>query len=235
VRRGAGGAGSRKLVDGSCRLRFDGARVDTACSDPDTRRQWVRPLRGGCGSAAVMGAATGVTNGEFIRFRYCSVAMMGRLTKAAGMGRHGRRRQRQLGEMPGKREKQQKAGGQTLHAFGAEPPIGSKHRTRRRAGASTSLRAPCKFCVISFQRKILNSHFSQKSEKKSEKWGSCQLASYLPTISPCKPEIALSTSFFSFSGTLNLLSVAIRSFTDAFQSSSVMPRPVWAVFMSCPV
>lgn len=58
---------------------------------------------------------------------------------------------------------------------------------------------------------------------------------YLPTISPFNPEIAVSTSCFSFSGTLNLSSVATRCFTLRFQSSSVMFNPVWTVFMSRPV
>jgi hypothetical protein len=58
---------------------------------------------------------------------------------------------------------------------------------------------------------------------------------YRPTMSPFKLEIALSTSFFSLSGTLNLSRVAVRAFTLFCQSSSVMCSPVCAVFMSRPV
>lgn len=58
---------------------------------------------------------------------------------------------------------------------------------------------------------------------------------YRPTMSPFSPEMAPRTSFFSLSGTLNLSRVSTRCFTERFQSSSVMPRPVWAVFISCPV
>lgn len=57
---------------------------------------------------------------------------------------------------------------------------------------------------------------------------------YRPTISALSPEIAPSISLRSCAGTLNLSRVAFRSFTEACQSSSVIPRPVWAVFISCP-
>jgi hypothetical protein len=141
MRRSACGVGGEEFVDKNCRLRFDGACVDAACSDYGTRRQRMRPLRDRYSLAAVVSAATGAAHREFIRLRFCSVAVMDRLTKAAGMGLRGRSRQRHRNEIPGKREQQQEAGGQTLHvSLRNELLIGGKHRTRLRAGASTSLR-----------------------------------------------------------------------------------------------
>jgi len=58
---------------------------------------------------------------------------------------------------------------------------------------------------------------------------------YRPTMSAFNGEIAPITSPFSFSGTWNLSSVATRSLADASQSASVIPKPVCAVLMSCPV
>src|SRR5262249_1618555 len=45
-------------------------------------------------------------------------------------------------------------------------------------------------------------------------------------MSAFKVVSAAATSFCSFSGTLNLVSVATRCFTEMFQSSSVIPSPL---------
>jgi hypothetical protein len=55
------------------------------------------------------------------------------------------------------------------------------------------------------------------------------------TMSAFRVEMAAATSFCSFSGTLNFVNVATRCLTAMFQSSSVMPSPLCAVFISRPM
>jgi hypothetical protein len=82
-------------------------------------RQWrlrMRPLGGGHRSAAVALTAAGAADGKLGFYMRRPMALVC-LTDAAGMRRSNRHSQRQRNECPGKREQQQKSGGQALHVM----------------------------------------------------------------------------------------------------------------------
>ena len=178
------------------------------------QRGWglrVGPLGGGESAATVLVAATGAADGKLSCFRGRRVvAGMHGLTDAPRVGQRGRGcdRQRRRGKISHQRDEQQQSGGQAMHFPHVKP--------NPKDGASIEQNA-------------------KWVQAQGGPWPARAKSIYLPTMSPLRPEIAPRTSPFSFSGTLNLSSVATRCFTVALQSSSVMPRPVWAVFMSRPV
>ncbi len=69
LRRGAGGLRGESLGGRRGDASFQDAGFDIRRERRRHRRLCVRPLRGGCGAAAVVVAAAGIANGTLIRFR----------------------------------------------------------------------------------------------------------------------------------------------------------------------
>ena len=95
-------------------------------------------LRRVCRAAAVVVAATRLTDGQLLRV--CTrriVAVMRRCAPTAGMQRRGGGCQRERNEVSGKREQQYESGGQAMHClFGEQNPKWNEHRTGMSAGAT---------------------------------------------------------------------------------------------------
>jgi hypothetical protein len=168
----------------------------------------LRPADRGHPAITAVTTAGRVADDELADSRIVAVVRCG--ANAARVRRRSSHRQANRGQVPHYGEEQKQPGSQTMHAFRKSDPKG---RLQDRRG---------------------NIQRARRRHQASIGWGPAPLQTYLPTMSPLRPETAARTSFFSFSGTLNLSSVAVKSFTEALQSSSVIPSPVCAVFISRP-